>query len=60
MKNSYDFGKNAKNKNTMTDKYLNFDEYIRQGELITGGNGLKGQSANSPRQRIGNATVADG
>jgi hypothetical protein len=37
----------------MTDKYLNFDEYIRQGEPITGGDGLKGQSANSPRQRIG-------
>lgn len=37
----------------MTDKYLNFDEYIRQGKPVVDEGGLKGQQAVSPRQRLG-------
>lgn len=37
----------------MTDKYLNFDEYIRQGELVVDEGGLKGQQAVSSRQCLG-------
>lgn len=56
----------------MTDKYINFDEYIRQGEpaqreraeawrvaigfQAVDRGGLKGQSAASPMQRIGIST----
>ena len=56
----------------MTDKYINFDEYLRQGEpaqreaayawstaiglQAVDGGGLKGQPAASPMQRIGIST----
>lgn len=56
----------------MAEKYLNFDEYIRQGEpaqreraeawrvaiglQAVDGGGLKGQPAASPMQRIGIST----
>jgi len=35
----------------MTEKYIIFDEYIRQGKPVVDEGGLKGQQAVSPRQR---------
>ena len=40
-------------RSNMADEYLNFDEYIQQGEPSADEGGLKGQQAVSPRQRIG-------
>lgn len=37
----------------MTEKYIIFDEYIRQGKPVVDEGGLKGQQAVSPRQRLG-------